>query len=67
MANLKPTPKVAAQTLTGLITSGVLYLFTVFDPSWAKMPADVKSMLVGGIGVFAGFAAGWLKKELPKL
>ena len=56
-------PKVAAQTITGLVTGVITMLLVNLVPAWHNgIPSDMKDLITLGVTVVLGFAAGWLKK-----
>lgn len=62
LGDLKPVPKVAAQTTQGTMTGLVTWLLVT--GFWKNgLPPDVATALPAVVGIVWGFVAGWMKKE----
>lgn len=70
MNKYKPVPKVAAQTLIGLLTAGAVAWLTtqgVSHDEATQLHQTLTEFLVACIPIAAGFAAGWLKTDTERV
>jgi hypothetical protein len=56
MANLKPTPKIAAAGAAGALTIIIVYVASLFG-------LDVPEYVATAVGVLITWAAGYLKRD----